>query len=204
MRIAADAYRFLIPLLAMAVAAAALSWTWLAAVAGVLFQFVLSFFRAPERNIPAEPNLIVSPADGRVVVVEQGIGGASSRVSIFLSIFNVHVNRAPIAGVVESVESRRGKFKAAFDDTASIENEQTVVEVVDGRQHVKVALIAGLIARRIVCRAKPGMRFERGERIGLIRFGSRVDLHMRGPVRVAVKKGDTVRGGASIIGIFEA
>jgi phosphatidylserine decarboxylase len=202
MRIASDGYRFLVPLAVLSVLSALLGWTAAAVVLILLFLFVLNFFRDPDRAIPEDTGLIVSPADGKVVHI--GPSGSQQRISIFLSVFDVHINRSPVAGTVEKVTHQPGKFKAAFDASASVENEQTLVDVVTDFGHVRVSLIAGLIARRIVTWIAPGQRIERGERIGLIRFGSRVDLFLPAEARLEVKKGDRVLGGQSIIGRWGA
>jgi phosphatidylserine decarboxylase len=141
----------------------------------------------------------VSPADGKIVDILAEADG-TTRISIFLSIFDVHVNRAPIGGRVESVSYLPGRFKAAFDSSASIENEQNVLVIDGGSYRIKFSQIAGILARRIVCWKKPGDSVRKGERIGLIKFGSRVDTFLPQDVRVAVKLGDKVRGGSSIIG----
>ena len=200
MKIAADGYRFLVPLLALTLIFALAGWTAGAWLAGLLALFVLNFFRDPDRDVPPGEGVVVSPADGKIVYVGEQAG--QQRVSIFLSVFDVHINRAPLAGTVESVEHRPGRFKAAFDPSASVENEQTVVDLGTRSGPVRVSLIAGLIARRIVTWIQPGQQVARGERIGLIRFGSRVDLILPSDVELQVKKGDRVSGGRSIIGSF--
>ena len=196
--IARDAYRFLIPLVAAMAVAFWLHWT----VAGVflllLLVFVAFFFRNPTRSIPADPNAIVSPANGRVVNVERV--GNVTKMSIFLSIFNVHVNRSPIAGRIEAIDYKRGKFLAAFNPAASIENERNMIMVSNGTVNIVFTQIAGLIARRIVCWKKKGDSVAKGELVGLIRFGSRVDILFPAATEVTVKKGDFVRGGSSVIG----
>jgi phosphatidylserine decarboxylase len=202
MRIVSDAYRFLIPLTLGVLLFGYLHWYWLSILASILFVFVLSFFRDPEREIPSQPGLIVSPADGTVVRVSSGAGDLPIQVSIFLSVFNVHVNRAPVSGQVASMEHKKGRFQAAFYESASLENEQNVLDIVGENHRVKLVLIAGLIARRIVSWIKSGDYLRRGQRIGLIRFGSRVDLYLPAGVELQIKKGDHVRGGASIIGRF--
>lgn len=169
----------------------------------LLTAFIAFFFRDPERDIPTGEGLIVSPADGKVVVVEpvavEG-GGEGTLVSIFLSVFDVHINRAPVEGRVAKVEYRRGRFIVATSKQASVENEQNVLTFDHPAGPVVCKQIAGLIARRIVCWVKPGERVERGSRIGLIKFGSRVDLILPPGVAVLVRRGDRVRGGASVIG----
>jgi phosphatidylserine decarboxylase len=161
--------------------------------------FVAYFFRDPERIIPVEPGVVVSPADGKVVKISTHADG-TTRLSIFLSVFNVHINRAPISGLVKTVQYRRGKFKVAFDEAASIENEQNLIIVANGSIEVSFSQIAGILARRIVCWCRPGDQLERGQRIGLIKFGSRVDVFLPPVVILEVKVGDKVRGASSILG----
>lgn len=173
---------------------------------GVLFLvvaiLVLNFFRDPERTIPADPSLIVSPADGKVVevVAESLDGRAVRRVSIFMSPLDVHVNRSPIAGTLLSVTYRAGRFHIASQARASIENEQNVFIVRGERGEVVVKQIAGLLARRIVFWKRPGETVQRGERVGLIKFGSRVDVALDLQVQLRVHVGDRVRAGASVLG----
>jgi phosphatidylserine decarboxylase len=193
-----DAYRFLVPLLILVAGAFWLQWS----IAGVslllISAFVAFFFRNPKRVIPADPGIIVSPADGKVVKIESV--GAVTRLSIFLSLFNVHVNRSPIGGRIESIDYRPGKFKAAFDHAASVENERNIIMVSDGRINIVFTQIAGIIARRIVCWKKVGDTVDKGELVGLIRFGSRVDVLFPAGTEVTVKVGDPVRGGSTPIG----
>jgi len=178
------------------------------AVGGALVAlgvFTAFFFRDPERAIPADERLVVSPADGRVVKVvsapeDHPLGPGTTQVSIFLSIFNVHINRAPIAGRIEKVEYHAGEFLPAFDDKASLRNEQNAVTLKDGETRVLFKQIAGLIARRIVFRKRPGDSVVRGERVGLIKFGSRVDVFLPRGIEVTVKVGERVAGGSSVIG----
>ncbi len=196
--IAKDAYRFLIPLLVAMTLTLWLHWLVATVLLFLLTAFVAFFFRNPKRLIPADPNAIVSPGDGRVVKVER-IGNVT-KMSIFLSIFNVHVNRSPIRGRIEAIDYRRGKFKAAFNPAASVENERNIIMVSDGAVTIVFTQIAGLIARRIVCWKKVGDFVEKGELIGLIRFGSRIDILFPAATEVIVEKGDKVRGGSSVIG----
>jgi phosphatidylserine decarboxylase len=201
MVIVGDAYRFIVPLGAVAAAAWWFGSPAVAAVALVLAVFVAFFFRNPRRQIPAGDHLVVSPADGKVVKISElpeSDGGHA--VSIFLNIFNVHVTRAPIGGTLEKVEYRRGRFKIALDDEASQVNEQNVLTIRGRAGRVVVKQIAGLIARRVVCWRKPGASLERGELFGLIRFGSRVDVLLPKEIRVVIRVGDRVKGGTSIIG----
>ena len=173
---------------------------------GVLFivvaVLVLNFFRDPERAIPADPCLIVSPADGKIVevVAEDLEGRPVRRVSIFMSPLDVHVNRSPIGGTIQSVTYRAGRFHVASQARASIENEQNVFTVRGELGEVVVKQIAGLLARRIVFWKRPGDTVQRGERVGLIKFGSRVDVALDPQVELRVQVGDRVKAGASVLG----
>jgi phosphatidylserine decarboxylase len=170
---------------------------WLALPLFLLAAFCLYFFRDPEREIPAGP-VAVSPADGKIVAVRpEGIG--AKRVSIFLNIFDVHVNRTPIGGTITSVEYRKGRFRAANQEMASLENEQNTVVVEGNGTRVVFRQIAGLIARRIVCTKKAGDRVAAGERIGLIKFGSRVDVVLGREWDIVVREGMHVAAGSSVL-----
>jgi phosphatidylserine decarboxylase len=196
-----DAYRFAIPAVALGVLFAFLHLLSIGVLFFILAAFVCYFFRNPDRRIPEATNLVVSPADGKVVKISRADNGEQS-ISIFLNIFNVHVNRSPISGDLEHLEYKRGKFKAAYDDEASRVNEQNILTIQGPDIRVVVRQIAGLIARRVVCWKKPGSKLQRGELFGLIRFGSRVDVVVPGKVRILVKIGDRVRGGCSILGEY--
>ena len=169
----------------------------------VLALLVLNFFRDPDRNIPADPHAVVSPADGRVVqIAEESFEGRPlRRVSIFMSPLDVHVNRSPIAGTIQSVFYKKGRFRIASEELASVENEQNVFTVSGEQGVVVVRQIAGLLARRIVFWKGLGDSLGRGERIGLIKFGSRVDVLVEPSVELRVKPGDRTRAGSSILGI---
>ena len=168
-----------------------------------LAAFLLWFFRDPEREVPQEPGAIVSPADGKVteVATVEIDGSPRTRISIFLNVFNVHVNRSPIGGVVEKVEYRTGRFGNAMGAVSSEHNEQNIVTVRNGVQTLVFKQIAGLIARRIVFTKKVGDPLERGERIGLIKFGSRCDVIFDTGAELRVKVGDKVAGGSSVLAI---
>jgi phosphatidylserine decarboxylase len=193
-------------LYAVALIAAAILVGWFAqpvwAVAPLaLAMFFLWFFRDPERDIPEAPGAIVSPGDGKVtdastVTVD---GQKRARISIFLSVFDVHVNRSPIAGVVREVRYQRGKYLNAMNQASAEQNEQNIVRVEGDGQTVVFKQIAGLLARRIVFHPKVGDRLERGQRVGLIKFGSRVDVLFDAAAVMQVKVGDRVRGGASVL-----
>jgi phosphatidylserine decarboxylase len=182
----------------------------LAMLCGLFSVFNLIFFRDPPRTIPKNPKAIISPADGKIIQITEVeendfFKSQVSRVSIFLSVFNVHVNRSPITGKVEHFEYHQGAFLPAFKDDASSENEQTAIGIIDehGRK-VMFTQIAGLIARRIVCDLREGHSTEVGMRMGMIRYGSRVDVYfVNDEVDIKVKIGDKVTGGESIIGEFK-
>ena len=202
-----DAYPILIPLALISILLLGLSIFFspllIVGIIGLLLTgFVAYFFRDPEREIPTGKGIVVSPADGKVVVVEpiNGPDGAGTLISIFLSVFDVHVNRTPVEGRMSAIEYRRGKFMIATDRRASIENEQSVLTFESPVGTIVCKQIAGLIARRIVYWVKPGSEVGRGERFGLIKFGSRVDLIVPAGVQVEVRKGDRVKGGESVIG----
>lgn len=202
--IATDGYLFIVPLALLSGLLWYLRLTIPALLVTLLFLFVLYFFRDPERTIPEGENLVVSPADGKVVEIvnekDPILGASHTRISIFLSVFNVHVNRVPVSGTIETIRYHPGKFLAAFNHKASLDNEQNTVLIKKGNTPILIKQIAGLIARRIVCWAHEGDTYSRGQRYGLIRFGSRVDLLVPENTRLAVAVGDRVRGGASVIG----
>ena len=170
---------------------------WFSAPLWLVAAFCLYFFRDPERNIPEGP-VAVAPADGKVVAVKAE-NAAMNRVSIFLNIFDVHVNRTPITGTVCKVEYQRGRFLVASREEASSRNEQNTITVQGEGTCVVFKQIAGLIARRIVCRARQGDRVKKGERIGLIKFGSRVDVLFGPEWEIAVRPGMRVAAGSSVI-----
>ena len=193
---------------ALACVAAALLLAWLtlpalAAIPILLGAFFLWFFRDPERRIPADALAVVSPADGKVTDVSQTLlnGQPSTRISIFLNVFNVHVNRSPISGVITAVNYRRGKFGNAMGEISAEENEQNIVTVKGDCGTVVFKQIAGLLARRIVFNKKVGDRVGRGERVGLIKFGSRVDVVLLAAAAIQVKVGDHVAGGSSVLAL---
>jgi phosphatidylserine decarboxylase len=196
-----EGYYFGLPPLFFGGITLAFHW-WLAA--GVLIGlalFCFSFFRDPDRTIPADPDAVVSPADGRVVVIseEENAGRPGTRISIFLAIWNVHVNRTPLTGTITQVKYLPGKFLPAWDAKASTQNEQNVFTLSTPGGDIEFKQIAGLIARRVVSWKKPGESVFRGERIGLVRFGSRVDIWLPREAQVTVKVGDTVHGGSSTL-----
>jgi phosphatidylserine decarboxylase len=201
-----EGYYFGLPLLLFGGVAYLAQWTVVAIVLVLLALFVFSFFRDPERVIPSESGAIVSPGDGRVVVVtdEEDSGVPGKRISIFLAVWNVHVNRAPAAGVITKMEYRPGKFLAAMRARASVENEQNVFTLSTDAGDIVFKQIAGLIARRVVSWKKQGERVARGERIGLVRFGSRVDVWVPKDAEILVKLGQNVKGGSSVLARWQA
>ncbi len=179
-------------------------WLSLTLIPVALAAFFLWFFRDPERRIPEGDGLIVSPADGKVEGAEwiETSSGSRLRVTIFLSVVDVHVNRVPISGRVTLVEYRSGEFRNAMDPESAVVNEQTLIVIEDGAFTVSFKQIAGLLARRIVCNLKAGDRVLRGQRMGMIKFGSRVDVLMPADVELRVKPGERVKGGSSILGVL--
>ncbi|MBI3607548.1 MAG: phosphatidylserine decarboxylase family protein [Nitrospirae bacterium] len=199
---------FVIAPLALAVAAWGLGWPLVGAVFFGLAVFVLWFFRNPDRAIPSDPNAIVSPADGRVLSVEKVFESRvlkedAQRVSIFMGLTDVHVNRIPYQGLIVGAFYHPGKFLSAFKEKASLDNEQQalLLETPEGKRILFIQ-IAGLVARRIVTWVREGARVERGARYGLIRFGSRMDVYLPLRCRVTVKPGDRVAGGSSVLGVW--
>jgi phosphatidylserine decarboxylase len=206
--VAAEGWPFIIPLAMVTALLFALGWKNAGVVLLVLTLFVLFFFRDPERAVPPGEGIVVSPADGRVIVIKDTyepdyLKQDMKQVSIFLSVFNVHVNRAPIGGTIEIVKYNPGKFHVASVDKASLVNEQTAMVIAKGKTRVLVKQIAGLIARRIVCYAKLGDVVNAGERYGLIRFGSRVDLFLPKDAELKVKLGDRVKGARDVIAVLK-
>jgi phosphatidylserine decarboxylase len=196
-----EGYYFGVPPLALGGVCFFLHWYVTAAVLVFLALFIFSFFRDPERVIPSEPGAVVSPGDGRVVVVtdEENAGRPGKRVSIFLAVWNVHVNRSPATGTITKMEYRPGKFLAAMRERASVENEQNVFTLSTEAGEMVFKQIAGWIARRVVSWKKVGDKVARGERIGLVRFGSRVDVWVPKGAEILVKLGENVKGGASVV-----
>jgi phosphatidylserine decarboxylase len=208
MRIAKEGYPLILTAGALTILAFLIGWRGAGIVLGLTALAITAFFRDPERNIPMGEGLVVSPADGRVVSIAEvrsasSGGDTATRVSIFLSPLDVHVNRMPVAGKVEEVRYRPGKFLGAYKDEASERNEQNALKIIDddGRS-LGVVQIAGVVARRIVCRVKPGDRLARGERFGLIMFGSRTDTYLPRGCHLKVVEGQKVKGGETILGSF--
>ena len=190
----------------LALLALIVGWKWVALGLGLITLAFAGFFRDPERSPPEGEGLILSAADGKVVSIKKIEGnkvpeGGGTRVSVFLSPLDVHINRAPIRGSVEEVTYRKGRFLAAFKEEASSSNERNALRIVDSQgRRLGVVQIAGILARRIVCYVKPGDSLERGQKLGMIMFGSRVDLFLPERSRVEVVQGQKVKAGESVIG----
>jgi phosphatidylserine decarboxylase len=204
MRIAKEGYRVIFVPALLTLVALVLGRQWPAALFALITLAFAAFFRDPDRVAPPGEDLILSPADGRIVdlreVKDAASGTTRMTLSIFMSPLDVHVNRAPVRGRVEEVRYQKGRFIAAYKDDASENNERNALTIIDpsGRK-VEVVQIAGVMARRIVCRVKKGDSLEAGERFGIIMFGSRVDVHLPPGSRVEVAEGQNVRGGETIL-----
>jgi len=193
MKIAREGVPFVLPLAAIALAVGLFVHPWIGVAAAAPALFTFWFFRDPERTAPPDPRLLISPADGKIIAT------GPDRISIFMNVFNVHVCRTPLAGTVQEVTHTSGSFKAAYRDDASEHNERVSILVEDGERKVRFTLVAGLIARRIVCKVSRGDRLRTGDRVGLIRFGSRVDVGLPSGFEVAVAPGQTVVAGETPI-----
>lgn len=205
--IAHEGYPFVIFSLMITVFAAFLGGNcWLIGFFVFLTIFIVWFFRNPERSFQEEEKVLISPADGKVIKIEDlemngTISGRFKKVSIFMNVFNVHVNRAPYQGKIEAINYHEGKFFSANLDKASLDNERNEVSIRTGDGRIIWTVqIAGLIARRIVCWVKPGMNLRKGERFGLICFGSRVDVYLPENSKISVKLKDKVKAGQTILG----
>jgi phosphatidylserine decarboxylase len=203
-RIAAPGYSFLAASLLLILIGAIFSWPWLAKLGVAALVFFAYFFRDPERVIPAAPEGVVAPADGKVVFVDEVqedryLQAQAKRVAIFMNVFDVHVNRSPVAATVAQTQHRDGCFKAAWRADACDLNEQQALVLEAGGRRLLVVQIAGLLARRIVSFVSPGQALEKGERLGMICFGSRVDLFLPPEAEILVKVGDRVQAGSSLV-----
>jgi phosphatidylserine decarboxylase len=208
MRIAKEGYPLIVTGAGLTAVAAVAGWKLAIGALALATLAIAGFFRDPERTIPDGEGLVVSPADGKVVSIADVAGDsrfadAATRVSIFLSPLDVHINRMPVGGRIDAVQYKPGQFLAAYKAEASEKNEQNALKAVDekGRQF-GVVQIAGVLARRIVCWAKPGDNLECGERFGLIMFGSRTDLYLPRGCRLEINEGQRVKGGETILGRF--
>jgi phosphatidylserine decarboxylase len=208
MRIAKEGYPLILTGAGLTAVAGVAGWKLASGALGLATLAIAGFFRDPERRIPDGEGVVVSPADGKVVSIAEVTGDsrfadASTRVSIFLSPLDVHINRMPVVGRIDDIQYKPGRFLAAYKAEASEKNEQNALKGVDenGRPF-GVVQIAGVLARRIVCWAKPGDNLKRGERIGLIMFGSRTDLYLPRGCKLEIEEGQRVKGGETIIGRF--
>ncbi|MBI2461323.1 MAG: phosphatidylserine decarboxylase [Candidatus Rokubacteria bacterium] len=205
--IAAAGWPFILVPLALALGAWGAGWPKTGLALGLLAGFMAFFFRDPERHPPGVPGAVLAPADGRVTEVREPVEdpfvGRGRQISIFLSPLDVHVNRSPIAALVADVQYRPGAFRPAYRAEASELNERNTIALQGQEERVVVRQIAGVLARRIVCRLRPGDKVAAGERIGLIRFGSRVDLVVPWSVTPSVRVGDRVRAGETVVGVVE-
>ncbi len=206
--VAKEGYPFILTAAFATLIAALFAFKGLTLALLVITVFILCFFRDPERLLPENADALVSPADGKVILVETVTDPRFAidqvqKISIFMNVFNVHVNRSPCDGVVRRVSYRPGQFYSADSQKGGLHNEYcaTTITTPAGKE-ITFVQIAGLIARRIVCWLEPGDTIARGRRIGLIRFGSRVDVYLPMDVEVAVNKGDTVRAGESTLGFL--
>jgi len=204
--VAIEGLPFILPLVGATAVSAWGGWYYLAICFGLPTLFAVYFFRNPRRNIPSSDQVVLSPADGRVLQVtrcrkEPLFQREATKISIFMSVFDVHVNRSPISGIVEERRYNPGRFHLANTDKSSTENEQNAV-VISGQDGLRVLFIqiAGLIARRIVCYPEKGDALEKGQILGLIRFGSRLDVYLPDGVQPMVNPGDRVKGGESVLG----
>jgi phosphatidylserine decarboxylase len=208
MRIAKEGYPLICTALILTLLAFLAGWMLLAIVLGLVGIAIAGFFRDPERQAPVGEGLVVSPADGKVVSIAKVKGDlplldGATRVSIFLSPLDVHINRTPVEGKIAKVTYQRGKFLAAYKEEASRRNEQNALSIVDSKgRTLGVVQIAGVLARRIICHAKPGDQLARGERFGMIMFGSRTDTYLPEGCQVEVTEGQRVKGGETVLARF--
>ena len=208
MRIAREGYPLIFAVGIIALLAFLAGWMPLGIILGLIALAVAAFFRDPERQAPVGEGLVVSPADGKVVTIAGVKGdplflGSATRVSIFLSPLDVHINRTPVEGKIAKITYQPGKFLAAYKEEAAQRNEQNALSIVDSKGRTwGVVQIAGVMARRIVCRAKPGDQLARGERFGLIMFGSRTDTYLPEGCRIEVTEGQRVKGGETVLARF--
>jgi len=208
---AKEGFKFLLPTLLISVIVFYLfirtdqrSALYFSVVIFFIALFFVLFFRDPERKIPSGEDLILSPADGRVKKIEKSTDGSFKLISIFMSLFSVHINRVPVDGVVKEISYKRGRFIPAFRDRASEDNEKNVIVIQNEQGNVILTQIAGSLSHRIVCNLNPGQHVNRGERFGLIHFGSLVELVLPTSVELKVREGRRVKGGETILGVFKS
>ena len=206
-KLAPDGYPFIILFAFITILVYIFGKPWMAVLPLTVTLFMALFFRDPDRTIPVAKGVFVSPADGKVILIKDVdekdyLKAESKEISIFMSIFNVHVNRAPCDGNVSLVKHSPGKFLVAHKDAASIENENTVMVLQGKDGKILVRQVAGLVARRIVCKVKAGDMLRRGERYGMIKFGSRLDVYLPKETEIQVRAGDKVKAGQTVLGIL--
>jgi phosphatidylserine decarboxylase len=208
MRIAREGYPLIFTAAILALLALVVGWIAFGIMLALITLAITGFFRDPERQAPVGEGLVVSPADGKVVTIAGVKGdplflGSATRVSIFLSPLDVHINRTPVEGKIAKITYQPGKFLAAYKEEAAQRNEQNALSIVDSKGRTwGVVQIAGVMARRIICRAKPGDQLARGERFGLIMFGSRTDTYLPEGCRIEVTEGQRVKGGETVLARF--
>jgi len=204
-KIAKDSFSLIIPTLLIMIMFYLLKIFVIPILAFIFLCFTIYFFRDPERKFPDELNAIISPADGKVVTIDETDAPDNSlkkmkRVGIFMSIFDVHVNRSPYSGTINFIKYNKGKFLNALNDKSSDQNENNIIGINIGKETLFVKQIAGIIARRIVCRVKVNDKIQKGARLGMIKFGSRVEVYIPINSNVVVNLGDKVKAGETIIG----
>lgn len=206
--IAFEGLKLIIPLAILTIVIFLLKWIIAGFILLAITLFVLFFFRDPQRTVPEGESVVVAPADGKVIVIKDiyendYLHQNVKQISIFLSVFNVHVNRTPVSGLIEIVKYNPGKFHIAALEKASLENEQTAMVIADENRKILVKQIAGIIARRIICYVQPGDVVKKGDRYGLICFGSRADIFLPANSEIKVKLGDRVKGARDIIALLK-
>lgn len=208
LKFAPDGYPFIVIFALVTILVYIFGKPWIAVLPLAITIFIAFFFRDPERTIPEGKGIFVSPADGKVILIKDVyekdyLHAESKEISIFMSLFDVHVNRAPYDGNVSLIKHSPGKFLVAYKDAASMENENTVILIEGKDEKILIRQVAGYLARRIVCRAKVGDVLKRGERYGMIKFGSRLDVYLPKNAGIKIKLGDKVKAGETIIGVYK-
>lgn len=206
LKIASDGYPFIIIFAIITIVIYIFGKPWISVFPWIITFFMALFFRDPERTIPIDKDVFVSPADGKVILIKNVyekdyLKSESKELSIFMSIFDVHINRAPCDGTVNLVQHFPGQFLAAYKNAASIKNESTMMVLEGNNGKILVRQVAGLLARRIVCKTKAGDVLRRGERYGMIKFGSRLDVYLPKDAEIKVKLGDKVKAGETVLAL---
>ncbi len=208
MKFAHEGYPFIIGSVLLTIAVYILTKNWITIIPFFLMLFMFFFFRDPDRIIPDKKGIVVSPADGKVISIHdmyenEFLKKETKKVSIFMSPLDVHINRSPYHGTVARVKHTPGGFRAAFRDEASLKNENIAILLKTEKGDILVRQVAGFLARRAVCRVKPDDILKRGERFGMIKFSSRVDVYLPVSAHIKVKSGDRVKAGVSVIAVFK-